>query len=212
MGIVYLIAKIANVMISPDFISYIKKIVDGFHSKWLSFSFGHFGQNSYVGNLKLLYGSKYVTMGDNSDISDDVVIEVYSSYRGQQFFTPELQIGNNSHIGEQSHLTCINKISIGNNVRMGRKVFITDNAHGASSRELLDIAPNMRPLYSKGPVIIEDNVWIGEMVCIMPGVTIGHGSIVGANAVVTHDVPPYCIVGGNPARIVKKLDDKDLIH
>lgn len=206
--IMYFIAKIAYFVVSPRFIFFIRTKIKGFHSKWLSFSFAHFEKSSYVGNLRYLHGSKFITIGANSSISDDVVIEVYSSYMEQQFFTPELQIGNNSHIGEQSHLTCINKISIGNNVRMGRKVFITDNAHGASKRELLDIAPNMRPLYTKGPVIIEDNVWIGEMVCIMPGVTIGHGSIIGANAVVTHDVPPYCIVGGNPARILKNLNGK----
>lgn len=106
---------------------------------------------------------------------------------------------------DHGHISCVNKVVIGNNVRMGKKVFITDNAHGASERSLLDIRPNLRPLYSKGPVIIEDNVWIGEMVCIMPGVTIGHGSIIGANAVVTKDVPPYCVVGGNPAKIIKQL-------
>lgn len=208
MDIVYFIAKGANIMFLPRLFSFFKRKRNGFHSRWLSFSFAHFGRNSYVGNLRHLHGSEFITIGDNSSISDDGVIEVYSSYRGQQFFTPELQIGNNCHIGEQSHLTCINKIFIGDNVRMGRKVFITDNAHGASNRDLLDIAPNLRPLYSKGPVIIEDNVWIGEMVCIMPGVTIGHGSIVGANAVVTHDVPPYCVVGGNPAKILKNLNEK----
>nr|WP_306798988.1 DapH/DapD/GlmU-related protein [Clostridium perfringens] len=55
------------------------------------------------------------------------------------------------------------------------------------------------------PIIIEDNVWIGEFVRIMKGVTIGEGSIVGANAVVTKDVQPYTVVAGNPARIVKSL-------
>jgi len=83
---------------------------------------------------------------------------------------------------------------------------ITDNAHGASNFDLLSIAPNKRPLYSKGPVIIEDNVWIGEKASIMPDVHIGYGSIVGANAVVTRDVPPYCVVIGNPAKIVKIID------
>lgn len=60
-------------------------------------------------------------------------------------------------------------------------------------------------LISKGPVVIEDNVWIGEHACIMPGTTIGKGSIVGANAVVTKDVPPYSLVGGVPAKLIKTL-------
>ncbi|MBR4243334.1 MAG: hypothetical protein IKR98_05525 [Bacteroidaceae bacterium] len=71
---------------------------------------------------------------------------------------------------------------------------------------MLDTPANLRPIVSKGPVVIEDNVWIGEMACIMPGVTIGRGAIVGANAVVTHDVPPYTLVAGNPARIIKQID------
>jgi acetyltransferase-like isoleucine patch superfamily enzyme len=88
---------------------------------------------------------------------------------------------------------------------MGRKVFITDNSHGSFTREQLDIRPNYRPLISKGPVIIEENVWIGEMVCIMPGVTIGRGSIIGANAVVTKSIPPYSIAAGVPAKVIKQL-------
>ncbi|WP_443197883.1 DapH/DapD/GlmU-related protein [Pseudobutyrivibrio sp. OR37] len=65
--------------------------------------------------------------------------------------------------------------------------------------------PNKRKIRSKGPVIIEKNAWIGRNVCIMPNVVIGEGSIVGANSVVTHDVPPYSIVGGVPARIIKEI-------
>lgn len=53
------------------------------------------------------------------------------------------------------------------------------------------------------PVIIEDNVWIGARVCILPGVTIGEGSVIGACAVVPKSVPPYSVVIGNPARVVK---------
>ncbi len=56
-------------------------------------------------------------------------------------------------------------------------------------------------------VVIEDNVWIGEYSAIMKGVTIGKGSIVGCHSVVTHDVPPHCIVAGNPAKVVKRLED-----
>ena len=128
----------------------------------------------------------------------------WDSYEGVHF-NPQITIGNNSSIGDDSHITAINKIMIGNNVRSGKKILITDNSHGASERKLLDIAPNKRPLYSKGPVIIEDNVWIGEKSSIMPGVHIGYGSIIAANSVVTKDVPSYCVVAGSPAKIVKNM-------
>ncbi|MDE6247445.1 MAG: antibiotic acetyltransferase, partial [Muribaculaceae bacterium] len=51
----------------------------------------------------------------------------------------------------------------------------------------------------------EDRVWIGQNACILPGVTIGEGAVIAAGAVVTHDVPPYCVVGGNPARVLKDM-------
>ena len=58
--------------------------------------------------------------------------------------------------------------------------------------------------YSKGGVIIGNGVWLGNNVCVMPGVRIGDGAVVGANSVVTHDVPPYTIVAGIPARIINQ--------
>ena len=61
--------------------------------------------------------------------------------------------------------------------------------------------PIKRKIYSKGPVIIGKNVWIGDKATTLPGVTIGDGAVIGANTVVTKDVPPFCIVVGNPATI-----------
>lgn len=70
---------------------------------------------------------------------------------------------------------------------------------------MLDIQPNLRPLVSKGPIIIEENVWIGEMVCILGGVHIGKGSIIGAGSVVTKNIPPYSLACGIPAKVVKNM-------
>lgn len=56
------------------------------------------------------------------------------------------------------------------------------------------------------PIVIEDKVWIGIGATVLPGVRIGYGAIVGANSVVTHDVPPMTVVGGNPARFIKEIN------
>ena len=154
--------------------------------------------------LLALTGGKYISIGDDTRIDRGTQLSAYSHF-GDQDFTPEIRIGNGCGIGANSHLSAVNGIFIGNNVRMGKEILITDNAHGASRRELLDQSPRLRPLYSKGPVIIEDNVWIGEKASIMPGVKIGKGSIIAANSVVTHEVSPYCVVGGNPAKVIKQL-------
>lgn len=93
---------------------------------------------------------------------------------------------------------------IGNGVVTGRMVMITDNSHGHThSLSELNLTAFQRPLVSKGAVVIDEYVWIGEQVCIMPGVHIGKGAIVAANSVVTKDVPPYTVVGGCPAKILK---------
>lgn len=64
-------------------------------------------------------------------------------------------------------------------------------------------------LSNSKPVVIEDNVWVGFDAIILPGVRLGHGSIIGSKSVVMEDVPPYCIVAGNPAKVIRKLDADD---
>lgn len=201
--IIYII-KILHKIINYRHYEYLRSHIFVIYSKWIENEFRYCGKGCYIMPFQMLKGGKNIILGNNINIGYKCVLETYDNYRGKKF-TPIIKIGNNSSIGDNSHITCINKIIIGENVRMGKKIFITDNAHGASERNLLDIRPNLRPLYSKGPVIIEQNVWIGEMVCIMPGVTIGRGSIIGANDVVTKSIPPYCVVGGNPAKIIKQL-------
>ena len=158
--------------------------------------------------LKLYGNAKCIFIEDDVQIGARCVLEAYTEFQpASQTFTPHVVIGDGCKIGTDSHISSINSVILGKHVRCGRKIFITDNAHGASQRDLLDMPPNMRPLYSKGPVIIEDNVWIGEYAAILPNVTIGQGSIVAAHAVVTKDVPPYSVVGGNPAKVIKCLND-----
>lgn len=183
---------------------FLKNKCNGLYARWISLEFASCGSGYAFNSFLKLSHPECIYIGNNVYIGYHVVLEVYPQYREQKF-NPQLHFGNNSSLGDHSHITCINKIVIGNNVRIGRKVFITDNAHGASDYRLLDIRPNLRPLVSKGPVIIEDNVWIGEMVCIMPGVTIGKGSIIGANTVITKDIPAYSVVVGNPGRIIKNM-------
>ena len=152
-----------------------------------------------------LMGEKYISIGKDTTIHKGIILTAWDKY-GEQTFTPRIKIGNNTMIGEHAHITACKEIIIGNNVLTGRRVYISDNAHGNSSKEEIDIPPIKRPLYVKDPVIIEDNVWIGERACILSGVHIGKGAIIAANAVVTHDVPAACIVGGVPAKIIKTID------
>lgn len=112
-------------------------------------------------------------------------------------------------IGEYANISCVNKIVLGKNVLLGRWVTIIDHAHGGFTEEHLAYPPINRPLYSKGGIFIDDDVWIADKVTICSNVHIHRGAVIGANSVVTKDVPPYTLVAGCPAKIIKTLD-KDL--
>jgi len=167
-------------------------------------SFKSFGKNSLLGLNSRIIKPQFISIGNNSSVCNGVELSCSEAPESIGKL-PELIIGNNVSIGEYSHITCANKLIIGNGVLTGKKVLITDNAHGASNRTSLETQPMLRDIVSNGPVIIEDNVWVGEKASIMPNVHIGKGAIVAANAVVTKDVPAYAVVGGNPAKIIKQL-------
>ena len=183
-------------------IEVMRKLFYVFYTCWIRKNFKQ--MNGIVKSPIFLCGGKYISIGQNTIIGRNVCLQCWDKYKNESFY-PELSIGHNSSVRDDGHITCCNKILIGNGVRIGPKVLITDNSHGASTRELLELSPIERPLFSKGPVIIEDNVWIGEKASIMPNVKIGKGAIIGANSVVTKDVSSYSIVGGNPARVLKQL-------
>ena len=112
----------------------------------------------------------------------------------------KISIGNNSGSGEYSRLAQADDIIIGNDVMIGQELMIITHNHKFSDKSVL--------LRLQGgisqPVIIKDNVWIGARVIILPGVTVGQGSVIAAGAVVVKDVPPYAVYGGVPAKLIKK--------
>jgi acetyltransferase-like isoleucine patch superfamily enzyme len=150
---------------------------------------------------------QFISIGENFHSLNDLRLEAICEYEGVQYF-PQIIIGNNVNINASCHIACIDRVSIGNNVLIASNVYISDHSHGKTSKEDLEIPPLKRLLFTNGSVNIEDNVWIGEGVCVLPGVTIGKNSIIGANSVVSKDVPPYCIVAGSPAKILKDLRDQ----
>lgn len=173
------------------------------YSKWISLKFGNtkLRFNKPVNYLK---GCEYFKIDDNSSFGKFVVLTAWDRYEGESFL-PKVNIGKNCNFGDFLHLTCINEITIGDNCLTGRWVTISDNNHGSIDKENLNQPPGERKLISKGPIIIGSNVWIGDKATILGGVTIGDSSIVAANAVVTKDVPPFSIVTGNPAKVMKRV-------
>jgi acetyltransferase-like isoleucine patch superfamily enzyme len=118
-----------------------------------------------------------------------------------------LSIGINCQINDSVHIVARESVFIGDNVLIASKVFITDLNHGCYNGLDVHSDPDsivsLRPLNSS-PVLINDNCWLGENVSILPGVTLGKNCIVGANSLVTKSFESNCILGGNPARLLKR--------
>lgn len=123
--------------------------------------------------------------------------------KGAYFGTgSEIEIGDNSGIGVDCQI--YQPVKIGNDVMMGPEVTVLTRNHRL---DRLDIPMTQQGYLPYQKVTICDDVWIGTRAIILPGVTVGKGSVIGAGAIVTKDVPEYAIVGGNPAKVLKyRLD------
>lgn len=117
---------------------------------------------------------------------------------------PRMTFGDGTVIGHFCHITCVDNVSIGARVLMADRVHVSDNGHGFQDpdKAVLD-----QPITSKGPVSIGCGTWVGEGVSIL-SCQIGRNCVIGANAVVTRDVPDHCIAVGSPARIIKRFDPR----
>lgn len=148
---------------------------------------------------------KYIKFGKNFTSGFGCRIEAFPI---SDFSKICIDIGDNVQINDYVHIGAVGSVTIGNNVLMASKIYISDHNHGSYDLNKSDhpgIDPIKRSPIVK-PVVIEDNVWIGEASCILPGVRIGKGSVIGASAVVTKNVPPYSIAVGNPAKVIKKYN------
>ena len=166
------------------------------------------------GNNVVFFQGVRMKGGGKIAIGNDVIIRRNSTIAAQtQYFGQKLSssliIEDGVDVGEDTFITASNRIVIGGTSLFGRMVTVTDNSHGATTIDDLSKAPHMRKVISKGEVVIGENVWIGDKATILPGVHIGKGAVVGANAVVTKDVPPFSVVGGIPARVLHRVKEND---
>lgn len=117
---------------------------------------------------------------------------------------PMLTIGQGTNIGRRSTISAANRIAIGNFVLVGPNVFITDTQHAYQDIHTPIMLQGIST--SDAQVSIGDGSWLGINSVVMGNITIGKNCVVGANTVVNRDIPDYCVVVGNPARIVKIHD------
>lgn len=157
------------------------------------------GRNFLVDDFAEVNGlsTEGLKFGDNVTIGKYALVRPTNQYGGK--IGEGLTVGNDSNIGPYCYIGCSGKISIGNNVMMSPRVSLFAENHNYQEVD--------RPMKEQGVtrdmIIIEDDCWIASQSIILAGTTIGQGSIVAAGSVVTKDVPPFSVVAGNPAQIIK---------
>lgn len=192
--------KILSIILHPSKIA--KQIEWNYYKK----RFANIGKNSQIGQNFSIINPDGISIGDNFSGGCDIALWSWNAVNIQGDDC-KLIIKDNVSITDRCIISAANRIEIGNGCLLGRDTFITDNSHGENiSINELNISPHERNIFSKGTVIIGDNVWTGKNVCIMPNVKIGSGAIIGANSVVTHNIPPYSVAVGSPAKVIKTIE------
>jgi acetyltransferase-like isoleucine patch superfamily enzyme len=147
------------------------------------------------GRVKLV-GSGGVALGEGVSLDGTVVpIELVTYDSGR------IEIGNHTFINYGSSIAARASVKVGSHCHLGHYLFVMDNNQHDVVRHTV--------LPPSEPVIIEDNVWIGSKVVILPGVRIGSRAVIGAGSIVTKDIPPRCVAAGNPARVIRHLTELD---
>jgi lipopolysaccharide O-acetyltransferase len=152
-------------------------------------------------------GKKFIKIGNGFTTGYNCRIDAFNHNNLKGYL---IEIGKNVEINDDVHIAAVEQVIIGDDVLIASKVYISDHNHGnykglANAQDSPLTTPNSRKIYTS-PVRIEKNVWLGEFVCVLQGVTIGEGSIIGSMSVVSKDIPPFSIAVGSPAKPIKKFN------
>jgi len=173
----------------------------------------------WLGKSQLLYKAIFFELGTGSRIIAPLRLETPESisvgknvtinrmcwlgvYPKTMLKVPRLTIGSRSTLGNFNHITCVNKVAIGEDVLIADKVHISDNSHIFSD---INVPIKDQGVCSFGEVEIGQGTWIGEGASILSA-KVGRNCVIGANAVVTRDIPDFCIAVGVPAKVIKKFN------
>lgn len=161
--------------------------------------FGSMGRRTRVVNPLKLSGRKNIHLGDRVIVGYKGWLAASADTNAEKL---KLSIGNGTQIGHFCHIYCTKEITIGAHVLMADRVYVSDNLHTYTDIERPILS---QPIKQLAGVHIGDGSWVGENACII-GASIGKHCVIGANAVVTKDIPDYCVVVGIPAKIIKRYD------
>jgi acetyltransferase-like isoleucine patch superfamily enzyme len=145
-----------------------------------------------------IQGKKHISIGRNT------IVQRYGWLLAHKIdeYEPGLIIEEGCALGDFVHIVSVRNVHIGRDVLIANNVYISDNLHSFNDINTPIIKQNV---IFKSRVTIHSGAWIGENVCII-GANVGKNSVIGANSVVTRDIPDYCVAAGSPAKVIKKYD------
>ena len=145
-------------------------------------------------------------LGSDVSISHQVTLRAVTRYPWSlqtQTFTPRLTLGDGCFIGNGSHISCSQRVDIGKNVMIAEQCYISDSNHDYRN---VDLSIKEQPVIVSGDLTVGDDTWIGAHCCVSGAFTIGRHCVIGANSVVTSDIPDFSVAVGAPARVIKRYD------
>lgn len=173
----------------------------------IKYCFKKKGKRVIIDSSAEIYGSNFIEIGDNSWIQKNCWLSASLIEVKRKPKHSLIKIGRNCAIGKRSVIAAINQVVFEDDVLTGPNILVVDHIH---NYENINLPVKEQGTTQGGSVIIEKNCWIGMNACIVTkdSLRIGRNSVIAANAVVTKSIPPYSVVAGNPAKIVKKYDPK----
>lgn len=165
-------------------------------------SFGRFGKNVRIISPVSIEGAKNIYLGDNILVAAQSCLAAVPLTGGPDC---SLEVGDGCTIGRFNHIYATSRIVLGKNVLTANNVYISDNLHDYRNAGLPILK---QAIIQKSTVVIGEGTWLGHNACVI-GAKIGRNCVVGANSVVTRDIPDHCVVVGAPAFIIKRFNSAD---
>jgi acetyltransferase-like isoleucine patch superfamily enzyme len=169
----------------------------------ISGSFARFGQKTVLQCPLRLSGEDRVEIGEEVFIGSNSWLQTLPDAENK---SSALYIGNGSSMAGGCVLSAVRRVVLEENVLLARNVYISDHTHRYSDKEHAILSQGVDKI---APVLIRRGAWLGQNVVVCPGVTIGIGSVIGANSVVNSDIPDWSVAVGCPARVVKSIGTED---
>jgi acetyltransferase-like isoleucine patch superfamily enzyme len=179
--------------------NFLRYIQNSTFTLFIRKGFAEFGHRSKIELPSRLHGICRIEVGEFVFIGSDSWLSTLPETKPEK--GPIIEIGDRTSISGHVTISGTKKIVIEHDVLIARYVYISDHSHDYSDKD--------EPIITQGiskirPVRIKSGAWLGQSVVVCPGVTIGRNSVIGANSVVTQDIPDYCVAAGSPAKVIRK--------